>query len=329
MGYESLFNLTPPRKKTNHNIIKSRQPLKVSAHEQLTRLHYMSKLTDRDIEILEALYIAGFLTRHQIQRIFFPSTFTANRRLRTLFDLHLIDSGNETWFSNIRKDVDTFPLSQLNPQYVSGLVPCFVYALGLVGREKIALGRGITHRQLGFDKMRYSLLRYGQFILHDLWISEAYTQFRIAADTFQIKMDWKNEKACMLFDDSQRLEIVRPDAFFQYEFETPDGQPISGYYIEMDRGATDWEKKILAYEQALEAGLLWTRSVACVVPQNQKKQAINQIRSGLEGTDFVVKTLREFLINPICGWWSVDQEREIAFLPKNMTRKEERYTFVP
>lgn len=277
-----------------HAKTRERQPLKISIRRHAQEL-LRGRLTTRDIEIVRALIGVGMLTRHQIQRIFFNNSHkSASHRLTKLYHYHFLDR-NSYWLTDMRAD---------------GLQPCFIYTIGATGLEAFAQRMGMARSQIPFNPARYTLTRDDHFLLHDLRISEMFTQLRLHVRREEGELIWFNEAASMVHVGQE--EIVRPDGL---------GVLLSGgreaaFFVEMDRGHTDWAHKVKAYDQAYQSNV-WRRMfkisgwqptayppVLCVVPDGLLEKARETIGQERPMTEFYIKGWSAFLAEEtLCGWY--------------------------
>lgn len=213
---------------------KSRPPLADGIRPAARRLLNSPVLTPRDEAISETLYGVGLLSRHQIQRLFFPgrSRIAVAERLRELYQRHLVD----------------YTPDLMGRMRTAGLVASHVYKLGLVGQEIVALRRGLNRSGLGLSD-RYNLERGNPLLMHDLQVSEVYVQAKVASHQLGGDLIWYNEAAAAVRSPAGE-ELVRPDGFLRLTW-----QGIScSYFVEMDRGATHWADKVDFYEEAGRRG---------------------------------------------------------------------------
>lgn len=317
----------PSHSTTRFHAPAERSELKISAQAHLTKLFTFRAFPERDTEILCALNDVGFLTRHQIQQLFFPSKNTATQRLRTLYDKHILNAAPDFWYHFIKPSIDfpahekASPPDSLTQQ---GLVKSFIYTPSLTGRHYLSLLEQVPLDELNFDPYRYNSSGYNHLIIHDLWISEAYVKFRLASEHFELPFAWRNEaqsKISSRFNPYE--EIVRPDATYITSFSLQPDAPLqqSVKFIEMDRGGTKWGKKVDLYNSAYDDGS-WRSAynsfpvVLCVVPDQLFKKSIAQMKKNLGPVEFCVSRWSEFLSDPL-SWFSVNSEKQISILPKH------------
>lgn len=302
-----------------------REDLKLSAKKQLEKLSKNRSLSTRDRQILLALNDTGILTRNQIQQLFFPSPNTARRKLKTMYENHLLDCGSDDWFMHIKDAIDRTNQQILikgTPTDDYGLVKSFTYTPALTGRHLISLETHTPLQDINFDADRYTAFYYTQITLHDLWISEAYVKFRLALEKLNLSFTWANEKqSIMHYRNESDKEVVRPDATFITEFSLqPEKSTFqSAKFIEMDRGSTQWENKVSMYNIAFDEGN-WKKSFAhfpyvlCVVPDRLYEKAIQSIQVNLESVEFCVASWSDFLSDPL-SWFSVNSGENISIIP--------------
>ena len=310
MSYKQIIRLQDDSKEQMGGQINRRssvrKPLKVSARQWANQL-LRGRLTTRDLELVRALIGAGMLTRHQIQRLFFgDQAKLAANRLTKLYHYHFLDHS-------------TYWLEEMG---VEGFEPCYIYTLGAVGLEVFALRMGMTRQEVPFTPARYTLSRENHFLLHDLQISEMFTQLGVAARREEMEMLWYNESATILRQGDE--EIVRPDGLGV--FVGPERQ--ASFFVEMDRGNTDWPHKVAAYERARrQSG--WQHAlqvdgwrpatfpaVLCVTPTDLTHEAMTAVGQVSGQTTFYLKTWQRFLTTDILGgWYNIRAEKVEALLP--------------
>lgn len=280
-----------------HASSRAREPLKISARQQAQLLLEQNRLSDRDINLLRGFIAVGMLTRHQIQRIFFAdSEKRAANRLAKLYHYHFVDRG----------------MSWMEGMETMGLTPCYVYTANRVGVEAYALCTGTPYRQVPFNPERYLLTRQNHKMLHDLQISEMYTCLQVEAEANGWEMTWYNEWAAILRYEEE--ELVRPDGVAI--LERMGGGTEYGYFIEMDRGNTDWQKKVSFYERAYQRSPWRTLFqvqqypvVLCVVPSALMGEVAGVVRQERPLTRFWLKTWEALLAGDVLTGW-LDPLRE-------------------
>ncbi|MEM8863490.1 MAG: replication-relaxation family protein [Chloroflexota bacterium] len=300
--------------------------LKVSARNHLEKLIKHRALTHREKQILLALNDVGLMTRHQLESLFFPSAGMARRKLKLMYDNHLLDAGGDEWFQYIKPNIDQTDRTILvkgAPTIDFGLRKSFLYSPALVGRLVISFEHRQRIEDINFDSRRYDALYSTHLTLHDLWISEAYVQLRLMSQKHNLLFDWKNEANSVVYSrhDSQD-EIVRPDATFTSWFQPdPMSSPKSfARFIEMDRGSTKWEAKVEQYNRAFAEGNWQNRfdrfpTVLCVLPNRLFDKGVDQIRTHLGPVRFYGKTWGDFIEDPCSDWLDINSGDPAALLP--------------
>ena len=287
----------------HHASSRAREPLKISARQQAQLLWEQNRLSDRDINLIRGFIGVGLLTRHQIQRLFFAdSEKRAANRLAKLYHYHFVERG----------------MSWMEGMETMGLTPCYVYTANRVGVEAYAFCTGTPYRQVPFNPERYLLTRQNHKMLHDLQISEMFTCLQVAVQANGWEMTWYNEWAAILRQDEE--ELVRPDGLAI--LERIGGDEEQGYFIEMDRGNTDWQKKVSYYERAYQRSP-WRSlfqvqgypTVLCVVPSALKAEVVQVVRQKRPLTRFWLKTWEAFLAEEVLiGWLDPLREGEANVL---------------
>lgn len=329
--------LSTKKRKTQLNSLSyfhkpvTRIPLKVSAKSYLEELNCSSMIRRRDVDLLLALNEVGLLSRHQIQRLFFPSESTAKRRLRLLYKNHLLDCGSDDWFEMVKKNIDyvgqSFKGEIAYDDY--GLQKCFLYTPDLVGQLVIyhysTFPRDPKTNKITFQPDRYHASNRNNLTMHDLWISEAYVQLRLASEQFKLPFEWRNEALSIIFSNYDLAdEIVRPDATYVTELAVqPNENPQQfARFIEMDRGSTKWESKVKQYNRAHDEGN-WQKQfdrfplVLCVVPEKQVEKVAQEIRPHLDQVSFYVISWPDFLKEPTRGWTTTASNEQANIIPSH------------
>ena len=308
VDYKQIIRLGEQQKKKvggyRHPRSRSRTPLKVSARQYAAQL-LQERLTARDLELARALIGVGMLTRHQIQRMLFADNAKlASNRLVKLYHYHFLDRSSY-WLADMGYE---------------GFEPCYIYTIGATGLEAIALQMGIARSQVPYPTGRYTLSREDHFLLHDLQVSEMFTRLRLGGLERGCDLVWFNESAAMQRYGEE--EIVRPDGI---AILMGEGQQAA-FFVEMDRGNTDWAHKVKAYERgrrqvAWQVALRvdgWQPTtypaVLCVAPDGIAREVANTIAGSPAQTQFYLKSWRTFLETDILGGWYDCHAGEIVSL---------------
>jgi hypothetical protein len=274
-----------------HPRSQEREPLRISARQQALELLEGNRLTDRDINLVRAFIGVGLLSRDQIQRLFFHNHLKlAGNRLVKLYQYHFLDRGLH-WMQEMRE---------------MGLPPCYIYTLNKVGMEVYALYTSTPSSDVPCTPDRYRLTRHNHFLLHDLQISEMFTRLQMGAWALGYEMTWFNELAATLRDGEE--ELVRPDGLAIIEAGGQEWE--TGWFIEMDRGNTNWEKKVAYYERARRQSA-WEAvfrvqaypAVLCVVPRRLQRKVVEIIQGQRPLTRFYVKSWEDFLQQEVFAGW--------------------------
>lgn len=298
MAYKAIIELRDAQAKQQGDYqarAAMRPELKVSAHKKAQELLEQRAVTTRDINIARALIGVGLLTRHQLQRLFFADhAGLASNRLVKLYRYYFLDRGHY-WLTEMG---------------VMGIEPCYIYTLGNVGQEIFALYNGMRRREVPFTPGRYSLMRSNHFLLHDLQISEMFTRLQVAANKVDKRLIWYNEMAAALHRGEE--ELVRPDGLASLY----DTDWRANFFIEMDRGNTDWPKKLAFYERARRQSdwqqqlmLSQYPDVLCVVPTGKAGMLAQAVRARKPETRFLVKEWDDFMRGDVLQEW-LDAERQ-------------------
>jgi hypothetical protein len=268
----------------------SRPPLAIAIRQAAKDLLQSQRFTARDEAILNTLLGVGLLSQRQIRTLFFPNSSdrAANRRLKHLYEGHLLN----------------FTADLMPRMREAGLDPCYVYSLGAVGEEILALRQGLPRSGLNLSE-RYDLFRGNPLLMHDLQVSEVYVRAKAALRGFQGGVSWGNEQAAAIRAESGE-ELVRPDALLHLTFHGA----THTYFVEMDRGSTYWPDKVDFYEEAERRGQ-WEHlnrrgvfpPVLAVIPAGATSRAQRAIQKGGHRLRFLVKTWPDFLAAPFLTEW--------------------------
>ena len=231
-------------------------------------------LTERDREIIRALYRFRFLTSSQLANMFFTSKSKADRRLRELFDYGFLD----------RIDRPT-----------TGGRAELIYALWKEGATLLSTEQGALKADLLWkpskNKVRPERLQ------HELDI----VSFRLAVDSsviaapgvswlfWQDRHEIVSRKSWELLNTgsskSGRLKLI-PDAFLGLQM--PKGKTV--FFLELDRGAEAprvFRDKLLVYQLAFERSLVQKATglkafrVLTVTPDERRLQVLLKLATAM------------------------------------------------
>lgn len=181
------------------------------------------RLTDRDLWLVRMLYEHRVLTTHQVTRLAYTSSRSAQRRLRILHHHGLLNSFR--------------PLTQ------TGSAPEH-YTLGPAGAALLAAHAGLDFATLGWRPTHTGRIAYSPTLGHDLGVNDLLT--RLAAHTRTAPGAaltlWLSERSC-----ARRWgDIVHPDAYAHW---SQDGSLLP-FFLEYDTGSetlTRVEAKLPGY----------------------------------------------------------------------------------
>ena len=251
------------------------------------------RITERDLEIVKAVFEARYMTNQQITRLFFtPTTFSScKQRTRVLFDLGYL--GKRRVYPN-------------QPD---------IYYVGFKGRRYLAKGYG-EYDQAQIDKIagvRGSESDSPHLMMqHELTLSRLYVNARLECDRYGFSMQWKN---------TRMLELMslgfQPDAFLVVCYR----EKVRAAFIEFTAAMptrTELRGKLDAYSQYLESRKcqsdLGVDSVAILWFTTSRSKA-SRLREEIKGTaymDYFLVGLIEdggsFITKPI-WWWSEADRR--------------------
>ena len=198
------------------------------------------RLTERDLDILQAVSDYELLTTQQLQTLFFPSWHTAYARLSLLYHHALLDRK----FLGLHADNANTPM---------------LYSLDKRGAQVLQAERG---QDLAWRPRRKSLTV--TFLEHTIAINQVRVAVAKASritDGFEL-LRWQGENE--LKGDYERVTIetdtgrkvnvsLIPDSYFV--LQTPKG--VAHFFLELDRGTMTvkrFKSKILAYQAYYASG---------------------------------------------------------------------------
>jgi hypothetical protein len=234
------------------------QPLRRRVkRDQRVRLSRSFIATERDLEIIQAVYRYRVLTLTQIQQLFFGHRTAAQRRLRKLFDAGLLDR-------------------RFEHKYSKQNTPAF-YVLDGSGATLLRRSWGETiawtpeHKKVTTTFLKHMLDQNTVQIAVHL----ACKQQRCSLVRWIGERDLKK----LYLSQQTRENIVIPDGFF--ELQTADGK--QAFCFEMDEGTESFPakfaRKIRAYEQEYRSGTyqrrFGTRSLRVLVVTTSQRRAAN------------------------------------------------------
>lgn len=293
----------------------TRERLKVGYRTYADELRTSRQFTPRDQELLEIIYSVGLLSRFQIQRLLWGDSVkstTVSTRLRQLY---------QHWVLNITTDV-SFEMEK------EGLEPCHVYTLGPVGEEILAIDQHQKRGELGYNR-RYASGRSEQNIMHDVMTAEVFVQATVFAYEYEKQLVERMKRQGLSGDElrreviRQRLtvtwfgehvssiwqgdnELVRPDGTLAIEQD----QQRQLYFVELDRGATEWEKKVNLYDNARQFGAWQSQfganeypAVLVVAPARRSRRIAQVISWHKPTVRYLIQEWPDFLENGITNGW--------------------------
>lgn len=289
-----------------------------AARIKASKLIQNSMITLRDTHILQTLLGVGILSRHQMQRLFWPpgtSLSTINRRLKLLTDRGILLS--TTSYFDLLSDW--------------GLERCHVYGLEDVGREVLAIRAGQpAARHVAYNGRYYDLLAENRLIRHHLMTSEIYTRLKEKSVRAGNELLWLNEMAAHIHDGER--ELVRPDAYATIWRE--GFADAAHLFIETDTRHTEWPKKVQSYELARSHGN-WRHVLGApcfplvlgVVPhQRAVHRVATLIQAQATSITYLLKAWPQFLAeDPYTGWFHVQGaagEEMVKLLPDEMIAEQ-------
>jgi hypothetical protein len=215
---------------TNRNLPRSRFTPKPTAG---------LRLEERDEQLLCDLYQHRFMTRGQLETLFFTSTVRCNARLRQLFDYGFVK------------------------RYYLPAAPYGAQAIYSVGKNAVPIVASCLEADTDEVTRQYRGTRTPSFIEHTLAVVDVWLAFREAcAKTVTVEMErWMPEMLCRHEYQIRekgtkhwRKEVFKPDAFVRLAV---DGHFLN-FFIEMDLGHTSSRQflgKLHTHQRYLESGL--------------------------------------------------------------------------
>jgi hypothetical protein len=279
----------------------TRPPLETSVRQAAKQLLNSLRFTARDEALLNTLLGVGLLSQQQIRSLFFASANdrTTNSRLKQLYDAHLLD----------------FTAGLMPRMAEAGMQPCYLYALGPVGEEILAIRRGVSRSALGLSD-RYDLHRGNPLLMHDLQVSHIYVQAKVAARPHNGGVVWGNEQAAAIRNQTGQ-ELVRPDGLLDLTI----GRQNQTFFVELDRGSSHWPDKINFYETARRRGE-WQSvvrgdtfpTVLSVVADRFLTRARRAAQNNHAPIRFLFKSWSAFLAEPFFSNWHLGGEERLVNL---------------
>lgn len=201
----------------------------------LVKLRDDGRLMERDETLCKLLVECPVLSTDQVYRALWPDNRMprgAQRRLRQLYDMHIIDRVN-------------VPYSKMRE---ADLAPGMVHTLGKGGRLWMKL---LGYRDV--TRSSTNAMQASQFIVHDLWVSEMMVLFlesmRIRARISSNKLflaAWSGEDAARAVVKAKkgskvtRRVLLEPDALVKLQYPPLPGQErdfgYTYYFVEWDSG---------------------------------------------------------------------------------------------
>lgn len=292
--------------------IISRPPLKISISQHVTELLERRIIQKRDVRLLAFLSLCNVLSRDQIWQMFWPDKGkrVVNERLKVLW---------LNWVLDFRTDVEAMTDAQVRPSRL--------YYLNSVSKAILAHESNIPQEQI--EQARSYTGQAGHLLAHDWMISEFHVAAYILCDPLPgVQPYWWNERQSIIYHRQAQtaqktpLELARPDATLS--LETSLGQYL--YYLEMDRGGTDWDKKTAVYKSALTHGDWELRlgreqfpTVLCLVPDRALRGLARRLPHRAGPVTYWLKSWTDFLeTGPITGWLDTLTRDTVSLFPESL-----------
>ncbi|MEU2862642.1 replication-relaxation family protein [Streptomyces mirabilis] len=232
-----------------------------------------TRLTPRDLWLVEMLHEHKVLTSHHITDLAFTGHRTANRRLRELYFTGVVDSFR--------------PLRQ------SGSAPEH-YTLGKAGAELLAACAGVDLPATGWRKDACARIAFSPTLDHALGVNTLLT--RLATEG-QLPIWLSERSATRLWGD-----WIRPDAYAHHGNET---QPLP-FFLEYDTGSYNLarlEAKLPGY--AALAATTGTRTPLLVHTSSARREAAlrQRLAESADRLDLPLATANSQLADPTGPAW--------------------------
>ncbi len=237
------------------------------------------QLTERDLETVEAVFEARYMTNQQVGRLLYNAQGSSycRQRLRYLYDLGYLS------------------------KRASGPNDPDIYYLGPAGRRHIATQRGIevemVERAAGVSGA--GAPAPALMMQHELTLSGLYVDARLQCREHGWEMAWKNTRALELEDlgmqPDARIEVTHGDkarsAFIEFTAVLPEGRELAG--------------KIARYEHYWEA----TKQAIPVLWLTTSRRKANGIIAGVHRSEYkdyflvgLIEDAGQFLTRRMWSW---------------------------
>lgn len=188
-----------------------------------------ARLTPRDRWLLRMLGEHPVLTSAQITALSFGRTRTANRRLKILAEQMRV-------------------VERFRPRVESGSAPEH-YVLAPLGAVFLAAERGITVKQLGYQRQRAIGIAFSPRLSHTVGANEVFTALAAQGRSGPGRLTaWWSERTCLaLWGD-----LARPDGYGRYSL----GTKTLDFFLEYDTGSERLEQvtdKLPRYQRLAKA----------------------------------------------------------------------------
>ncbi len=288
----------------------SRPPLKISITQHVTELMERRIIQKRDIRLLAFLSLCNVLSRDQIWRMFWggQGKRVVNERLKILW---------LNWVLEYRTEVEAMVDAKVPPSRL--------YYLNSVSKAILAQQPNIAPEQI--EQARSYAGQGGHLLAHDWMISEFHVATYVLCDQLPgVRPRWWNERQSIIHHRQAQtaqktpLELARPDATLA--LETSLGQHL--YYLEVDRGGTDWDKKTAVYQTACTQGNWELRlgreqfpTVLCLVPDSAVRGLARRLPHRAGPVNYWLKGWENFLATgPVTGWLDSLTRDTVSLFPE-------------
>jgi hypothetical protein len=132
----------------------------------------------------------------------------------------------------------------------------------------------------------------------------------------RIAVTWHSEHNSSIWQGDK--ELVRPDGTLEFE----QAQKRTLYFVELDRGATEWEKKVNLYDNARQFGAWQSQfgvhdypAVLLITPPRRAQRIARTVSWSRPAARYLAQEWPDFLAGgAINGWWDIAADRHAVSL---------------
>lgn len=234
-----------------------------------------TRLTPRDVWLIEMLHEHKTLTSHHITDLAFTGHRTANRRLRELYFMGVLDS--------------------FRPLRTRGSAPEH-YTLGKAGAELLAARAGTDLAATGWRKDTCARIAFSPTLEHTLGVNTLLTRL---ASTGSLPVWLSERSATRLWGD-----WIRPDAYAHHTHD--DGTQLLPFFLEYDTGSENLarvEAKLPGY--AALAATTGTRTPVLIQTHSARRESAlrQRLADSTDQLDLPLATGNTQLADPTGPAW--------------------------